>query len=257
MLQVRQNLPFAAKPCENLIGVHAALDDLDGHLFFEVFVRAAREPDGAHAAPSFLGGPSGTWTADGAYDPDVGQTALTNAGAAWKPGALVGMFINPDTSQILQSLIVANDATTVTVWGNFADLGAMGADYQIHNYHLMDGSPVIDATDNSAVPPELDGDLDGNPRFVNDLDTQDTGVSEGGCPVVDMGTHEFQDGTTECCPADFDGDGTVGASDLAQLLGSWGPYAPCPPFAPADFNEDCGVNAADLAQLLGDWGPCE
>ena len=63
-------------------------------------------------------------------------------------------------------------------------------------------------------------------------------------------------GTTECCPADFDGDGTVGASDLAELLGSWGPYEPCPPFAAADFNQDCGVNAADLAQLLGDWGPC-
>ncbi len=59
------------------------------------------------------------------------------------------------------------------------------------------------------------------------------------------------------CPADFDGDGTVGASDLALLLGSWGPYAPCPPFDAADFNEDCGVNAADLAQLLGAWGPCQ
>lgn len=61
---------------------------------------------------------------------------------------------------------------------------------------------------------------------------------------------------TDSCPADFDRDGTVGASDLAQLLGSWGSYEPCPPFDAADFNEDCGVNAADLAQLLGDWGPC-
>ena len=209
------------------------------------------------ADPSFLGGPSGTWTADGTYDPEAGQTTLTDTNAKWGKDTLVGMFINPDTTQTLQSLIVANDATTVTVWGNFADLGAMGTDYQIRNYHLMAGSPVIDAADNSAVPSELDGDLDGNPRFVNDLDRQDTGVSEGGCPVVDMGAHEFQDGTLECCPADFDGDGTVGASDLAQLLGSWGPYAPCPPFSPADFNEDCGVNAADLAQLLGSWGPCQ
>ena len=30
---------------------------------------------------------------------------------------------------------------------------------------------------------------------------------------------------TDPCPADFDNNGTVGASDLAQLLGSWGP---CP-----------------------------
>ena len=62
--------------------------------------------------------------------------------------------------------------------------------------------------------------------------------------------------TAGSCQADFDEDGTVGASDLAQLLGSWGPYEPCPPFHEADFNEDCGVNAADLAQLLGNWGPC-
>lgn len=53
--------------------------------------------------------------------------------------------------------------------------------------------------------------------------------------------------------ADFDGDGTVGASDLAQLLGSWGSCADCND-CPADFNGDCTVGAADLAFLLGSWG---
>ena len=57
------------------------------------------------------------------------------------------------------------------------------------------------------------------------------------------------------CPADLDGDGTVDAFDLAQLLGSWGPCDDCED-CPADFNDDCAVNAADLAQLLGNWGPC-
>ncbi len=63
------------------------------------------------------------------------------------------------------------------------------------------------------------------------------------------------DGTNECekpCPADFDDDGTVGASDLAILLGAWGPN----PGHPADFDDDGDVDAADLAQLLGTWGPC-
>ncbi len=55
------------------------------------------------------------------------------------------------------------------------------------------------------------------------------------------------------CPADLDGDGNVGAFDLALLLGSWGPCPDCP----ADFNGDGAVNASDLAQLLGNWGPCE
>ena len=54
------------------------------------------------------------------------------------------------------------------------------------------------------------------------------------------------------CPADLDGDGTVGASDLAMLLGSWGACAGCP----ADLDGDGTVGAADLAQLLGSWGSC-
>ena len=30
-------------------------------------------------------------------------------------------------------------------------------------------------------------------------------------------------GSTECCPAEFDGDEDVDAADLAELLSSWGP----------------------------------
>ncbi len=62
-------------------------------------------------------------------------------------------------------------------------------------------------------------------------------------------------------PADFDGDCDVGAFDLAQLLGAWGPCPkPCGPGDPdgtcqADLNGDCNVGAFDLALLLGSWGP--
>ena len=51
-------------------------------------------------------------------------------------------------------------------------------------------------------------------------------------------------------PADLDGDGIVGAADLAILLGSWGSCEGCP----ADLNGDGVVGAADLAILLGSWG---
>lgn len=57
---------------------------------------------------------------------------------------------------------------------------------------------------------------------------------------------------TLVCDADFDGNGAVNASDLAQLLGAWGPCPGCP----ADLNLDNAVDAADLAMLLGTWGPC-
>ncbi len=132
-----------------------------------------------------------------------------------------------------------------------------------NNYRLSVGSPCIDAADNTAVPADaadLDDDddtdepipfdLDGAPRFIDDPWTPDTGA--GDCPMVDMGAYEFQDGTTTCCPADLDGDGEVGADDLAELLGSWGPCEGCP----ADLDGDSVVGAFDLALLLGIWGPC-
>ena len=57
----------------------------------------------------------------------------------------------------------------------------------------------------------------------------------------------------ECeCPPDLDGDGIVGAFDLAMLLGSWGPCPGCP----ADLDVNSAVGPLDLAQLLGAWGPC-
>lgn len=54
----------------------------------------------------------------------------------------------------------------------------------------------------------------------------------------------------EPCPADLDGDGVVGASDLAGLLGGWG--AP----GAADLNGSGAVDSSDLAALLGAWGAC-
>jgi|GEM_PF-6062836 len=53
------------------------------------------------------------------------------------------------------------------------------------------------------------------------------------------------------CPADFDGDGFVGASDLALLIGQWGQVG-----SAADLDGDGVIGAADLAMLIGDWGPC-
>ena len=103
------------------------------------------------------------------------------------------------------------------------------------DFRLAPGSPGIDAGNNAAVPRGVELDLDGNPRFLDDFDTKDTGL--GRPPIVDMGAYEFQ-GVT--CLWDLDGDGVVGTGDLILLLGSWGdPYG-----------------AADLVELLGNWGAC-
>jgi hypothetical protein len=47
---------------------------------------------------------------------------------------------------------------------------------------------------------------------------------------------------------DIDGDGAIGAADLAALLAAWGSAG-----GPADLDGDGGVGAADLAALLAMW----
>lgn len=54
------------------------------------------------------------------------------------------------------------------------------------------------------------------------------------------------------CTGDLDGDGEVGPSDLATLLGAWGKCGGCP----SDLDGDGAVGPSDLAVLLGAWGAC-
>ncbi len=114
------------------------------------------------------------------------------------------------------------------------------------DFRLSPGSPCIDAGDNTAVPVGIDTDLDGNPRFVDDPDTPDSG--NGDPPIVDMGAFEFQ-GTS--CPWDCggDNDGNVGINDFLALLAQWGGPGAC------DFDGgNVGIN--DFLDLLANWGPC-
>ncbi len=51
------------------------------------------------------------------------------------------------------------------------------------------------------------------------------------------------------CPPDLDGDGIVGAADLASVLGALGTEA-------ADLDGDGAVTATDVVELVIGWGPC-
>lgn len=103
-------------------------------------------------------------------------------------------------------------------------------------------------------------------EFVARFDTTEADANGGGLgafgvyPGLGENTilvTDFEEGLfiidVDLCNTDLNGDGAVNASDLAILLGSWGPCEGCP----ADFNGDNVVDATDLAQLLGSWGPCE
>ena len=131
--------------------------------------------------------------------------------------------------------------------GQYGGVGNMGDDPRFVNstasdFHLQPDSPCVDEGSNAAVPVEITTDLDGAPRFIDGDDDGDVDV--------DMGAYEFQG--VAICPADLDADGTIDASDLAILLGDWGPCPGCP----ADMDGDGGVGPFDLALLLGAWGPC-
>lgn len=52
------------------------------------------------------------------------------------------------------------------------------------------------------------------------------------------------------CTGDLDGNGEVGAPDLAALLGAWGSSGT------ADLDGDGSVGSPDIALLLGAWGAC-
>ncbi len=116
------------------------------------------------------------------------------------------------------------------------------------DYHLLIGSPCIDAGDSNSVPDYITTDLDGRPRFIDDPFTVDTG--SGSPPIVDMGTYEFS------CGGDTDGNGQVDAEDFVTLF-SWWLETSCGPQNDwcdwADSNKDGTVNIDDLLDMIENW----
>ena len=143
-------------------------------------------------------------------DATQGQIAL--AGTAGKITELVVSYCDVMAGE---TGVIRNGAGTIT-WGK----KNIDADPQFRNplgadrvagtadddLHVRPGSPCVDAGDNTAVPADADDlnsngnrlervpfDLDGQPRFVNRADTQDTGVADAPLypSVVDLGAYEL------------------------------------------------------------------
>lgn len=136
-----------------------------------------------------------------------------------------------------------------------ADLpGVIDADPMFVNppadLHLGQGSPCIDAGDNSAVPANSLFDLDRDSRFVDAPDIADSG--SGAPPIVDMGAYEFQG---EAMVGDLDGDGDADGDDyILFLLCFAGPDhsipGSCPSNVDCDFDEDGDVDMKDVAAFI-------
>jgi len=148
------------------------------------------------------------------------------------------------------------DTANGAVWILFLNQdGGVKDEYKINESRFGNGNELDRDSFGSSLA-NL-GDLNGDgvvDLAVGEHLNDDGGPSNGAVWIL------FLDGVIGsppvACPADLNNDETVGAADLAQLLGSWGS---CPETGdcPADFNGDGSVGASDLAQLLGSWGECQ
>ncbi len=190
---------------------------------------------------SIIAGNTAANVAGGGYFGGESNPTITNS-VVWGNGS-EQLFIDQS------STLVVSYSNIQGGWRGTANIDddPLFVDPDNDEYRLSPDSPCIDGADNTAVPKGIDTDLDGNPRFVDDPDTKDTG--NGDPPIVDMGAYEFQ---PVLCPWDLDDSGSVGASDLLALLFDWGPCKGCP----ADFDDDGIVGASDLLAMLFNWGPC-
>ena len=70
--------------------------------------------------------------------------------------------------------------------------------------------------------------------------------------AIDNVHMELIDCSTQPCPGDIDGDGTVDTNEILAVLGAWGPCDGCP----EDVTGDGHVGVDDLLLLVGSFGPC-
>lgn len=133
----------------------------------EVNANVAGASNNVDGDPLFATGPSGAWTSDGTYDGSAYRTTLTDTGAAFTPGALAGMILNPKTSQGRCFYVVDNTATAIVVWGDASPASTLGttngAAYEVLDFHLQLGSPA-QGTATAFVAAVPATDYEGDPR---------------------------------------------------------------------------------------------
>ncbi len=220
--------------------------------------------------PLFAPGESGTWTGLPLIDAERSMTVLFDDEAGWSPGQLAGRIIQPSVDDLRRTLVLSNSASSLTVWGDFSAAGMPGNGYQSLDFRVIQGSPVIDAGSNSALPldfgdgdldrcmtDEMDFDLDGLLRRHDVVEAPDIG--EGMAPLVDMGPYEYGSMVApgpSPCPGDVNCDGQVDLDDIAALIKALegvavyeAAYPECE-WLNADCNQDGQVDFDDILPFV-------
>lgn len=134
----------------------------------------------------------------GAMYNDIIPPALANV-ISWGNSAASGAEISNDPSNSVPGISFSDiegsggsgsgwDTALGTDSGGNIDADPLFVSPATGNLRLQFTSPAIDAGKNSAVPPAITTDLDGNPRFMDVPYVTDTG--SGTPPIVDMGAYE-------------------------------------------------------------------
>ncbi|MCZ6654226.1 MAG: hypothetical protein O7D91_14515, partial [Planctomycetota bacterium] len=247
-------------------GFTGILDDFD---FFGMSAAALGDLDGDGVGDLAVGT---------AYDDDGGGGVTANRGAVWVlfrnlDGTVKTHQKISDTAGGTNGILDDNDrfGWSVSPLGDLdgdgvGDLavGAPGdADGGLHRGAVW----VLFLNGVSACPTDGDGRVTichiprGNPDKAHTITVHENAVPAhlahgdlcGPCEEDDgLLLGDNSDGHQDGCSTDLDDSGDVGAADLAELLGAWGPNSG----HPADLDGDGDVAAFDLAILLGNWGPC-
>lgn len=142
------------------------------------------------------------------------------------------------------------------------NIGNSGIGLRAH--HITSGIEVCNDCHTNDPPPLLESIF---PTYYNSPDTNVNDPCNSGSGFLENwsigdlegldndGDGLYDTDDPDCsavaCPWDLDQSGTVGTSDLLELLGQWGTDGP------ADFDESGLVGTSDLLILLTNWGPCE
>lgn len=171
----------------------------------------------------------------------VGLNSFTNVGATGSVNTFCG-----DLSRSVWYAYTATGNGPVTISFCAADGGSTAVNTVINVIDECGGLVVACSNDSCGTQSKVTFPASCGERFKIAI-----GTRPGSLPASGTGTFRISQAGScgPSCPADLNGDGSVGAQDLAALLSAWdGPAG--------DLNGDGTTNAQDLAVVLSTWGPC-
>lgn len=203
--------------------------------------------------------PTSGFATGNAFDPVNGRF-LVVYGQAYG-GPLRGQFVRPDGTLDGSPIIVRTGPTPET---DLVPAIAYNAESGMFLVAWLEIVPTLTDVEQDVLAQAVraDGSLAGRPVHIATDPFQRPRVAanatDGGFLVtwVDEGAEDGRDAMARLvqidCPADNDGNGTVGFADLIELLDQWGPCPGCR----LDINGDGSIGFFDLTRLLSSWGPC-